>query len=223
MTCEGGVSEGCARGRRNVRGDGCLNESLLRVCLDDDSVLGELLLNENDLLRPLDDKVPSRVERALGHGRELGLTLPRKDALVAPEHDRQSSNLDPLADDLLLPASVFDVDVDGRRVAQIAQPTLVRRDALVDGVLVGSFGRADADVEVFEVEVGVDVRGDAGVRAEDRLEVDVDKVVERVDVLLDESLDGEEGGEEVPFVLRARSVLAELSLPLENQDLRRRS
>jgi hypothetical protein len=49
--------------------------------------------------------------------------------------------------------------------------------------------------------VWVHVRGDARVGAEDVLEVDVDEEVERVDVLLDESLNGEEGGEEIPLVL----------------------
>jgi hypothetical protein len=72
----------------------------------------------------------------------------------------------------------------------------------VDRVLVGSFRLADADVEVFEVEVRVDVRGDASVGAEDGLKIDVDEIVERVNVLLNESFDGEEGGQEIPFVLR---------------------
>lgn len=67
-------------------------------------------------------------------------------------------------------------------------------DVLIDGVLVGSFGKTNFDVEVFEKEVGIDVGGDSGVGAEDGLEVDVDEVVERVDVLLDESFDGEESG-----------------------------
>lgn len=97
-----------------------MNEALLRVRFDDDSILRELLLDENDLLRSLDDKVASGVERAFGHLRELGIALPRKNALVAPEHDRQSSNLDPLADNFLLPARVLDVDVNRRRVAEIA-------------------------------------------------------------------------------------------------------
>jgi len=78
----------------------------------------------------------------------------------------------------------------------------VRRDGGVDGVLVGTLGGADADVEVLEVEVWVHVGGDARVGAEDVLEVDVDEEVKRVDVLLDESLDSEEGGEEIPLVLR---------------------
>jgi hypothetical protein len=41
----------------------------------------------------------------------------------------------------------------------------------------------------------------AGGRAYDILQVDVDKVVERVDVLLDETFDGQKGWQELPFVL----------------------
>lgn len=78
----------------------------------------------------------------------------------------------------------------------------MRRNARVDGVLVRSFGRAYADVGVLEVKVGIDVGGDAGVGAEDGLQLDVDKVVERVDVLLDETFHGEEGGQQIPLVLK---------------------
>lgn len=74
--------------RKNARGDGSLNETLFRFRLDDDSILRQLLLDEDDLFRALDDKVPARVERALVHRRELGLVLPRQDTLVTPEHDR---------------------------------------------------------------------------------------------------------------------------------------
>lgn len=76
------------------------------------------------------------------------------------------------------------------------------RDLARRRVVVGPLGGADADVGVLEVEVGVDVGRDARVGAQDGLQVDVDKVVERVDVLLDEAFDGEEGRQEVPLVLQ---------------------
>lgn len=170
--------------KRDVRGDRSLNQILLRIGFDDDTILGQLLLHQNHLLRPLDDKVSSRVQRALGHRRQFRLALSRQDTLVTPQHDGQSPNLDTLRNNFLLPPRVLDVDVDGGRVAEIPQPAFVGSDALVDGVLVGSFGRSNSDVEVFEVEVRVNVAGDSRVRSEDGLKIDVDKVVERIEMLL---------------------------------------
>lgn len=62
-------------------------------------------------------------------------------------------------------------------------------------------GEADLDVHELDPEARVDVGRDLVVGLDDVLDVGVDKVVEGVDVLLDEALDLEEGGEEEPFVL----------------------
>lgn len=78
----------------------------------------------------------------------------------------------------------------------------MRGDGAADGVVVGPLGESNFDVEVFEEEVRIDVGGDSGVGTEDGLKFDVDKVVERVDMLLDESFDGEESGQQIPFILR---------------------
>lgn len=61
----------------------------------------------------------------------------------------------------------------------------MRCDVSIDGVLVWSLWSADANVVIFEEEIGVDVRRDARIGLQDSLKVDVYKVVERVQVLLD--------------------------------------
>ena len=77
----------------------------------------------------------------------------------------------------------------------------MRCDTEIDSVLVCSFGCSNSDVEILEVEVRVDVRSDSSVRFQNGLQVDFDKVVERIDVLLDQSFDGQESREKIPFVL----------------------
>lgn len=57
------------------------------------------------------------------------------------------------------------------------------------------------NVGIFEPEPGIDVRSDLVVGFDDVLYVCVDKVVERVDVLFDETFDLEESGQQEPFVL----------------------
>jgi hypothetical protein len=49
-------------------------------------------------------------------------------------------------------------------------------DASVDGIWVGSFWVADANVGVAEEEFGIDVGGNARVGFEDLLELDVDEL-----------------------------------------------
>lgn len=55
----------------------------LRTRVDDDPVLGQLLLDEDDLLGALDHKVAARVQGALPHTRQLLLALPCQHAPVA--------------------------------------------------------------------------------------------------------------------------------------------
>ena len=171
------------------------------VRLNNDTILAELLLHENDLLRPLHHKVAARVERTLRHACQLRLRPSRKHALVAPQHDRQAPyGLPPLHD--RAPARVLEGDRDRRAVGNVAQTALVRGDVLLV-VRLGlvAVGEADLDVHELDPEARVDVGGDLVVGLDDVLDVGVDEVVEGVNVLLDEALDLEESGEEEPFVL----------------------
>jgi hypothetical protein len=66
---------------------------------------------------------------------------------------------------------------------------------LVNRFDVSAIREADVDVGVFEPETGVDIRGDFVVSLDDVLEIDVDKVIEGVYVLLDKAFHFEKGGQ----------------------------
>ena len=61
-------------------------------------------------------------------------------------------------------------------------------------------GRKNADIGVFEEELGVEVAANEAIGFDNLLEVDVNKMVVRVHVLLDQTLDLQEGGQQVPLV-----------------------
>ena len=179
------------------------------VYVYDYPVLAELLLDQDHLLGPLDHEVSARVERALSEPRELLLRFPRQDAAAGPKHEGYPPDGHPpdavlagVRDDLLTPR-VFHVHRDRRRVGHISQAALLRRDFLHDEVLLHRW-LAHLDVGVLEVEVRVGVARDLLVRlgGDDLLDLLVDEVVERVDVLPDEASDLEERGEELELVLQ---------------------
>ena len=212
-----------------VRGAGDGGDDLaVAVDVDDDAVLGELLLDEDDLLGALDDKVAARVEGALPEAREALLRLPLEGASVAAEHDRHVADLEgslavlALAHDDLLPAGVLDVDGDGGRVGDVPEAALLRRD-LLDDVLLLVARLPDVDVEVLEVEVrdAVDRHALVALRAHDLLYLVVDEVVERVDVLLDEAADLEERRQELVLVLDRPDRGRHLGRVLQEQLLHR--
>ena len=136
-----------------------LHEALATVRLDDDAVLGQLLLHKDHLFRSLDDKVAARIKRALIHARKCRLALSREPALVAAEHDRQTTNRHVAPPYNLAAARVLNVHVDKSAVRNVAQAALVRRDAAVDRIRVRTLRAADRDVRVLEVELRINVRG----------------------------------------------------------------
>ena len=105
----------------------------LCVAVDDNPILRQLLLNQDHLLLSLHHKVSTRVERALAHPRELLRRPPVEDALLRAEHHRHQPDCDAvvLAPRLRLRARttvrVLDVHLDRRRVCDVAQPALLRR------------------------------------------------------------------------------------------------
>ena len=64
----------------SARGDRRPNLALW-IAIDDDAVLGELLLDEDDLLGALDNEISARVARALPHPCEHLVGHPVQDAL----------------------------------------------------------------------------------------------------------------------------------------------
>ena len=62
-------------------------------------------------------------------------------------------------------------------------------------------GRQDTDIGVLEEELWVEVAAHKAVGLDDLLQIDVDKVVVRVDVLLDQPLHLQERREQIPFAV----------------------
>ena len=126
-------------------------------------------------------------------------------AQIATEHHREVPDgytLCPLDGAFV---SVFNIDVDFRRVCRICQSTFHRCESGESHGSVGSFRSAHADVRVAYERDMVDIGGNDAVCREDGFDIDVDKVIVRVKMLFDEALDLEKGREELPFVLRGVS------------------
>ena len=79
----------------------------------------------------------------------------------------------------------------------------MRGYALVYDVRLVSVGESNVYVCEFKPKARVDVRGDFLICFNNVLDIDIDKVVERVDVLLYETLYFEESWQEKPFVLQS--------------------
>mmetsp|Transcript_98 Transcript_98/g.180 ORF Transcript_98/g.180 Transcript_98/m.180 type:complete len:259 (-) Transcript_98:470-1246(-) len=182
----------------------------LAIDVNDDAILGELLLDENDLLRALDDEVPPRVQRALSQSGELLLRLAGQHAVGAAQHDGNAADHD-AADAVLapprhdlLPSRVLNVHTDGRCVRHVPQAALLRRDVLHNEVFLVR-RLADVYVQVFEIKVGVGIAGDllVGLRVDDFLDFLVDEIVKRVDVLAHEPPHLQEVRQQLIFVLDA--------------------
>ncbi len=159
------------------------------VQLDEHTILGQLLLDQNNLLSASGNKVTARVQRTLVQLSVLLLRLAVQVALAAPEHDRYATNDQVVPDDALVAPGVLDVDDDLGRVGEVPEAALLGVYGLADAEALLDVRRADVDVEVFDVEVGVGQTGDLLVGFQDVLDLDVGEVVERVQVLLEEPFD----------------------------------
>ena len=71
----------------------------------------------------------------------------------------------------------------------------------VDSIGVCAIRKAHLDVDVFQPESRVNIRCDFVISFDDVLDVDINEIVKRIDVLLYETLDFEECWQEKPFVL----------------------
>lgn len=75
-------------------------------------------------------------------------------------------------------------------------------DAFIDCVEICAVWSTYIDIGVFEPKPRVDVGCDFVIGLNDVFDVEIDKVVERIYVLFDETFYFEECGEKKPFVLR---------------------
>ena len=72
--------------RTDPRGHRDRRNTLRTIRLDQDSILAQLLPNQNDLLRAFDDEITPWIEWPLGHASKLHLRITTEHAHVAPEH-----------------------------------------------------------------------------------------------------------------------------------------
>ena len=104
---------------------------------------------------------------------------------------------------------VLDIDVDRRGISHISDSALLRRDLVGDTVFHDQ-GHSYPDVSELEVEltevftIRISVCSDERVCPDNLLDLTVDEVVERIDVLLDQTSDSEEGRDQFPFILNSR-------------------
>lgn len=78
----------------------------------------------------------------------------------------------------------------------------MRSDALINSICVRSVRESDGDVCVLEPETRIDIRSDLIISLEDIFDVDIHEIIERVNMLLYETLDLKKSGQEQPFVLQ---------------------
>lgn len=95
-------------------------DTLYRVSFDDYTILAQLLLNQNNLLRAFDHKITTRIKRTLRHSSELRFIPASEDTFVAPQHNRQSSNVDVGSAHDVFSSSVLNSDENGSAVSDIA-------------------------------------------------------------------------------------------------------
>jgi len=154
-----------------------LNNPLDGVCLDNDAILAELLLHQDNLLRPFHNKVSSRIQRAFNHARQLGLGTSVQDTFVASQHDWKTTDVNIALDDVAA-SRVLDGDNDWRAVRYVAQSAFVRSDSFVDTSLFVPVGEPYVYVDIFEPKVRIYVRGDFVVGLDYIFDIDVDEIVE---------------------------------------------
>lgn len=155
-----------------------------------------------------------------------------EDAVSAPEHDGHPTNGQAVPDDPLLAAGVLNIHCDRSGVGDVPQTTLVRGrgpghvEGFLDfcvgklnvikyidgklGVIFANTWPADMDVQVLEITGGVSGGDHLGVCGHNVLELRADEIVERIDVLFDQTPDLEEGGNQMPFALQTLDGFAQL-------------
>lgn len=80
----------------------------------------------------------------------------------------------------------------------------MRTDAFVDGISVSSFWKANSYAVIYDLEAGVYIGDDLVISLHNVVDIDVHEVVERINVLLDETFDFQERRKQQPFILKSK-------------------
>lgn len=96
-----------------------MDDALDGICLDDNSVLAQLFLDEDNLFCAFDDEITTWIQWTFGHACKLRLGTPRQDALVTTQHDGQTTDVHVLSPHDILSAGILNRDEDGGAVRYI--------------------------------------------------------------------------------------------------------
>lgn len=94
----------------HLPGNRGLDNFLLGVGFNDNSVLAQLLLHKNHLLRSIDNEVTAGIQRAFVENAHLSRGLVRQHTLRTAEHDRHSSDGNASSDNPLATTDILKVD-----------------------------------------------------------------------------------------------------------------
>ncbi|KAI6769918.1 hypothetical protein HG530_004547 [Fusarium avenaceum] len=95
-------------------GDGSRNNVVLLVCFDNYTILAQLLLDENDLLRTTNNEVTTRIKRTFVHLLHFCVVGSSKATFGTLEHDWHAPQGHVLSYNPLLVSDVLDIDENGR-------------------------------------------------------------------------------------------------------------
>lgn len=151
----------------NLPSHGGLDDLLLWICLDDDTVLAQLFLDQNNLLCPIDDEVAAGIQGTLVQNSHLCRRLIGQYTLGTAKHDRHATNSHTTSENPLSPSQVLKIDKNRRSVSCISESTLLRGHVglKVDTDilrLIRASRRANVDVRKLDIELVIDIAANDG-------------------------------------------------------------
>ena len=102
-----------------------MNDFFLRIRFDNDTILAELLLDQDDLFCAVDDKVTAWIEWAFVEQVHFVGFLVRQDTFGTPQHDRHATDGYTALCDFILSTLVCEIYKNRGGVGHIAQSALV--------------------------------------------------------------------------------------------------
>jgi len=160
----------------------------LSINFNNNSVFRDLLLDQHDLFRAFNYKVPTRIIWALSDLCKLLMALSSEPTIAASQHDWHIANYNLLSFEDTIAFGVFDIHVYWCRICEVSDSAFVRREIMLSKIFLNHW-LANINIRELEIvllEVGI-VRRQKVVCSHHLFHVYVDKVIERVDVLFNKS------------------------------------
>lgn len=102
------------------RGTRRLNNAFESVGLNDNTILAELLLDNDHLFCTFHHEISTWIQGTFNHPCQLCLVLPRQYTFVAPKHDRQPAYVDIWSPNNAFTSSVLYRDVNRRAIRDVS-------------------------------------------------------------------------------------------------------